>query len=78
MRSVYRQMRLAGLHLPRKAPVGRVEAGEIGDALEVRRFVDRHHRKRREQFGLVKGAQKAPADAAIAVDCEAEGLFRCV
>ena len=64
------------VHCAMKTSVGGVEAGEVGDAGEVGRLVDRHDAEVLAQPGLVQGAQVAAADPSITVDRDAKGGAR--
>ena len=72
---VHDEIAFAAVHHARKTTVGGVEAGQVGDAGEVGGLVDRDDAVAPGEAGLLQGAQVAAADAAVAVDGDAEGAF---
>ena len=72
---VHDQIAFAAVHHARKTTVGGVEAGQVGDAGEVGGLVDRDDAVAPGEAGLLQGAQVAAADAAVAVDGDAQGAL---
>jgi len=65
------QFAVDGLDRSGEAAVRRVVAGQVGDAVEVGRLVDRADREAVGDRRFAQGAQEAAADPAVAVDREA-------
>lgn len=69
---VDKQMGVTGPDPARKAPMGSVVAGQVGDGLNAGRLIDGNHGRERgiSALALIQGPQHTLADASVAIDCQ--------